>query len=153
VFTQLWPTDPADKRRDQSSTKDRAERALRGIGEKIGEPTKLSPARPRSSATGSDSYQAAPRRSTGHWRPPRRLPQRQPVTAEFVTGAYHRLFQTWKSFWISKHDMQARQVYHDKRDSIEAHSARSPSQDHERCRLKPASHTCVNYTMHHFRRS
>jgi transposase len=43
------------------------------------------------------------------------------VTAEFVIGAYHRLFQIEKSFRMSKHDLQARPVYHRKRDSIEAH--------------------------------
>jgi transposase len=43
------------------------------------------------------------------------------VTAEFVTGAYHQLFQIEKSFRMSKSDLQARPVYHRKRDSIEAH--------------------------------
>jgi transposase len=38
-----------------------------------------------------------------------------------VTGAYHQLFQIEKSFRMSKHDLQARPVYHRKRDSIEAH--------------------------------
>jgi transposase len=45
----------------------------------------------------------------------------QGVTAEFVIGAYHRLFQIEKSFRMSKHDLQARPIYHHKRDSIEAH--------------------------------
>ena len=43
------------------------------------------------------------------------------ATAEFVIGAYHRLFQIEKSFRMSKHDLQARPIYHRKRDSIEAH--------------------------------
>ena len=43
------------------------------------------------------------------------------MTAEFVTGAYHRLFEIEKSFRMSKHDLQARPIYHHQRDSIEAH--------------------------------
>lgn len=43
------------------------------------------------------------------------------MTAEFVIGAYHQLFQIEKSFRMSKHDLQARPVYHHQRDSIEAH--------------------------------
>jgi len=41
--------------------------------------------------------------------------------AEFVIDAYHRLFQIEKSFRMSKHDLQARPIYHHKRESIEAH--------------------------------
>ena len=43
------------------------------------------------------------------------------ATAEFVIDAYHRLWRIEKSFRMSKHDLQARPVYHHKRDSIEAH--------------------------------
>jgi hypothetical protein len=43
------------------------------------------------------------------------------VTAEFVVGAYHQLFQIEKSFWMAESDLQARPVYHRTRDSIEAH--------------------------------
>ena len=43
------------------------------------------------------------------------------MTAQFVIGAYHQLFQIEKSFRMSKSDLQARPVYHRKRDSIEAH--------------------------------
>jgi transposase len=38
-----------------------------------------------------------------------------------VIGAYHQLFQIERSFRMSKHDLQARPIYHRKRDSIEAH--------------------------------
>jgi hypothetical protein len=48
-------------------------------------------------------------------------PDGTPVTAEFVIGAYHRLFEIERSFRMSKHDLQARPVYHHQRDSIEAH--------------------------------
>jgi transposase len=38
-----------------------------------------------------------------------------------VIGAYHRLFEIERSFRMAKSDLQARPVYHRKRDSIEAH--------------------------------
>jgi hypothetical protein len=38
-----------------------------------------------------------------------------------VIDAYHRLFQIEKSFRMSKHDLQARPIYHHQRESIEAH--------------------------------
>jgi hypothetical protein len=37
-----------------------------------------------------------------------------------VIGAYHRLFQIEASFRMSKHDLAARPIYHE-RESIEAH--------------------------------
>jgi hypothetical protein len=48
-------------------------------------------------------------------------PDGTPVTPEFVIGSYHQLFQIEKSFRMSKSDLQARPVYHRKRDAIEAH--------------------------------
>ena len=48
---------------------------------------------------------------------------------EFVTDAYHRLFNIEKSFRMSKSDLAARPIYHHKRDSIEAppdHRVRRP---------------------------
>ncbi len=48
-------------------------------------------------------------------------PDGTPVTAEFVIGAYHRLFEIERSLRMSKSDLQARPIYHRKRDSIEAH--------------------------------
>ena len=44
----------------------------------------------------------------------------QPV-AEFVIGAYHQLWRIEKAFRMSKHDLQARPIYHHTRESIEAH--------------------------------
>jgi transposase len=38
-----------------------------------------------------------------------------------VISSYHQLFEVEKSFRMSKHDLQARPVYHHQRDSIEAH--------------------------------
>ena len=43
------------------------------------------------------------------------------VTPDFVISPRHRLFQIERSFRMSKSDLQARPVYHRKRDSIEAH--------------------------------
>jgi hypothetical protein len=48
-------------------------------------------------------------------------PDGTPITAEFVIDAYHRLFHIEKSFRMSKHDLQARPIYHRQRDSIDAH--------------------------------
>lgn len=48
-------------------------------------------------------------------------PDGTPITTEFVISAYHRLFHIEKSFRMSKHDLQARPIYHHQRDSIEAH--------------------------------
>jgi hypothetical protein len=48
-------------------------------------------------------------------------PDGEPVTADFVIGSYRRLFEIEKSFRMSKHDLQARPIYHHLRDSIEAH--------------------------------
>jgi len=38
-----------------------------------------------------------------------------------VIGSYHQLFQIEKSFRMAKSDLQARPIYHRKRDSIDAH--------------------------------
>jgi transposase len=42
-------------------------------------------------------------------------------SAQFVIDAYHQLWRIEKSFRMSKHDLQARPIYHHKRESIEAH--------------------------------
>ena len=48
-------------------------------------------------------------------------PDGTPVTADFVIGSYHELWNIEKSFRMSKSDLQARPACHRKRDSIEAH--------------------------------
>ena len=40
---------------------------------------------------------------------------------ELVIGAYSQLWCIEKSFRMSKHDLQARPIYHHKRESIDAH--------------------------------
>ena len=42
-------------------------------------------------------------------------------SSEFVIDAYHQLWRIEKSFRMSKHDLQARPIYHHIRESIEAH--------------------------------
>jgi hypothetical protein len=42
-------------------------------------------------------------------------------TAQFVVDAYHQLWHIEKSFRMSKHDLQARPIYHHTRESIDAH--------------------------------
>jgi transposase len=42
-------------------------------------------------------------------------------SAEFVIGAYHQLWRIEKAFRMSKHDLRARPIYHQERESIEAH--------------------------------
>ena len=43
------------------------------------------------------------------------------MTSQFVIDAYHQLWRIEKAFRMSKHDLQARPVYHHKRESIDAH--------------------------------
>lgn len=38
-----------------------------------------------------------------------------------MISSYHQLHEIERSFRMSKHDLQARPIYHRKRDSIEAH--------------------------------
>jgi hypothetical protein len=139
VFVQPWPAGPADKRRDQviyyQYKTDRARRTLRGIDEQVAKAEK------------AVAGQAAVKRNrfvqlTGGTRTVNRsletkaralagikgyvtnlaaCPDGTPITAQFVIDAYHRLFQIEKSFRMSKHDLQARPIYHHQRESIDAH--------------------------------
>ena len=43
------------------------------------------------------------------------------ASADTVIGAYHQLSHIEKSFRMSKHDLQARPIYHHQRESIDAH--------------------------------
>jgi hypothetical protein len=67
--------------------------------------------------TGFDDYLATPERIAS-WVA---ADLATPITAEFVIGACHRLFEIEKSFCMSQTDLQARPIYHRTRDSIEAH--------------------------------
>jgi hypothetical protein len=139
IFVQPWPAGPADKRRDQiiyyQYRAERARRTLRGIDEQVAKAEK------------AVAGQTAVKRNrfvqlTGGTRKVNRAletkaralagikgyvtnlaacPDGTAITADFVIDAYHRLFQIEKSFRMSKHDLQARPIYHHQRDSIDAH--------------------------------
>src|SRR5690606_13366564 len=133
IFTQPWPAGPSDKRRDQTIfyqyRADRARRTLRGIDQQVAKaeravagkvPVKRNRFIKLSGGTKkvNRTLEAKARALAGIKGYTTNL---QDVTAEFVIGAYHRLFQIEKSFRMSKHDLQARPIYHHKRESIDAH--------------------------------
>ena len=133
ILTQPWPAGPADKRRDQviyyQYKADRARRTLRGIDEQVAKAEravagKVPVKRNRFiRLVGADksvnrALEAKARALAGIKGYITNLPD---PTAEFVIGAYQRLFQIERSFRMSKHDLAARPIYHHKRESIEAH--------------------------------
>jgi hypothetical protein len=139
VFTQPWPAGPTAKRRDQviyyQYRHDRARRTLRGIDEQVTKAEKAVAGKvpvkrnrfirlsggARSVNRELEAKARALAGLKGYVTSLRACPDGTPVTAEFVIGAYHRLFEIEKSFRMSKHDLQARPIYHHQRDSIEAH--------------------------------
>jgi Transposase DDE domain len=141
ILTQPWPAGPRDQRRDQviyyQYRADRARRGLHGIDQQIAKAEnavagKAPVKRNRFIAlVGADksvnrALEAKARALAGWKGYTTNLatgPGGEPVTAEFVIGAYHRLFQIEASFRMSKHDLAARPIYHRKRESIEAHLA------------------------------
>jgi transposase len=139
IFTQPWPAGPNSGRRDQriyyQYKADRARRALRGIDEQITKaekavagsaPVKRNRFIQLSGGTRSVNRELEQKARDlaglkGYVTNLAACPDGTPVTAEFVIGAYHQLFQIEKSFRMAKSDLQARPIYHRKRDSIEAH--------------------------------
>jgi hypothetical protein len=139
AFIQPWPAGPADKRRDQviyyQYKADRARRTLRGIDQQIAKAEKAVAGRTAvkrnrfiklTGATKSVNRALEARARAvaglkGYLTNLATRPDGSPVTAQFVIDAYHRLIEIEKSFRMSKHDLQARPIYHHKRDSIEAH--------------------------------
>jgi hypothetical protein len=135
VFTQPWPAGPTDHRRDHvlyyQYRADRARRTLRGIDEQVAKAEKavagkVAVKRNRfvQLSGGSKSVNRALEQKAralagikGY------VTNLDPKVADasFVIGAYHQLFQIEKSFRMSKSDLQARPIFHHKRDSIEAH--------------------------------
>jgi len=139
VFIQPWPAGPSSRRRDQwiyyTYKADRARRTLRGIDEQVAKAAKavagLAPVK-RNRFIGLDGAVKSVNRELeakardlaglkGYVTNLAACPDGTPVTPEFVIGSYHQLFEIEKSFRMSKSDLQARPVYHRKRDSIEAH--------------------------------
>jgi transposase len=138
-FTQPWPAGPNGGRRDQviyhQCKADLARRTLRGIDEQISKaekavagqvPVKRDRFIRLSGGTRTVNRQLEQKARAlaglkGYVTNLRARPDGTPVTAEFVIGSYHRLFQIEKSFRMAKSDLQARPIYHHLRDSIEAH--------------------------------
>jgi hypothetical protein len=133
IFTQPWPAGPGDKRRDQviyyQYRHDRARRTLRGIDQQVAKAEKAvagqAPVKRNrfiqlsgGTRTVNRTLEAKARALAGI---KGYITNLDGATAEFVIDAYHRLFHIEKSFRMSKHDLQARPIYHHKRDSIEAH--------------------------------
>jgi hypothetical protein len=133
IFTQPWPAGHTDNRRDQviyyQYKADRARRTLHGIDEQVAKAEKAvagkAPVKRNrfiqlagATKTVNRDLEAKARALAGL---KGYLTNLEDPTPEFVIGAYQRLFQIEKSFRMSKHDLQARPIYHRKRDSIEAH--------------------------------
>jgi len=139
VFTQRWPAGPAGDRRDQviyyQYRHDRARRTLRGIDEQVAKahnaiagkaPIKRNRFIQLSEGTHRVNRELEAKARAlagikGYITNLQACPDGTLIIAEFVIGAYHRLFEIEKSFRMSKSDLQARPIYHRKRDSIEAH--------------------------------
>jgi len=139
VFTQPWPAGPRNERRDQviyyQYRHDRARRTLRGIDQQIAKaeqavagkaPVKRNRFIQLTGGTRSVNRELEDKARAlagirGYLTNLAACPDGTPVTAGFVIGAYHRLSEIEKSFRMSKHDLQARPIYHHLRDSIEAH--------------------------------
>jgi hypothetical protein len=142
VFTQPWPAGPKDKQRDQviyyQYRADRARRTLHGIDEQVAKAAKaakavagLAPVKRNrfiqlEGAVKSVNRELEEKARTlagikGYKTSLAATPDGEPVTAEFVISSYHELWRIEKSFRMSKSDLQARPIYHRKRDSIEAH--------------------------------
>jgi hypothetical protein len=139
IFTQPWPAGPNGGRRDQviyyQYKADRARRTLRGIDEQVKKAeqavTGKAPVKRNRFIQLSGGTRAVNRELEakaralagikGYVTNLRACPDGTPITAEFVIGSYHQLFQIEKSFRMAKSDLQARPIYHRKRDPIEAH--------------------------------
>lgn len=136
VLTQPWPTSSAEKTRGipdrvihYQYRHDRARKTLRGIDEQVAKaqravdghaPIKRNRYIQLSGATKSvNRTLEAKTRALAGWKGYTTNLVGQP--AAFVIDAYHQLWRIEKAFRMSKHDLQARPIYHRTRDSIEAH--------------------------------
>src|SRR6202034_30421 len=139
IFTQPWPAGPKEKRRDQviyyQYRAARARRTLHGSDEQVAKAAKavagLAPVKRNRFIALDGAVKSVNRELEAKARDLAGLkgyitslaacPDGTPVTPEFVIGSYHELWNIEKSFRMSKSDLQARPIYHRKRDSIEAH--------------------------------
>ncbi len=133
IFTQPWPAGPSDKRRDQvifyQYRHERARRTLRGIDTQVAKAERAvaghAPVKRNrfirvsgGTRTVNRTLEAKARALAGI---KGYITNLDGVSAQFVIDASHRLIHIEKSFRMSKHDLQARPIYHRNRDSIEAH--------------------------------
>ena len=133
VFTQPWPANPGDGKRDQvyyyRYSADNARRTLKGIDEQVRKAEsavagRIPVKRNRFvTLTGADKsvnrdLEAKARALAGIKGYVTNLTEQPP---EFIIDAYHRLLQVEKSFRMSKSDLKARPIYARLRDSIDAH--------------------------------
>jgi hypothetical protein len=136
VLTQPWPSTSAEKARGipdrvihYQFRHDRARRTLRGIDEQVAKaqravegkvPVKRNRYIQLSGATKSvNRTLEAKTRALAGWKGYTTNLVGQ--DAHFVIDAYHQLWRIEKAFRMSKHDLQARPIYHHLRESIEAH--------------------------------
>jgi len=136
VLTQPWPSTSAEKARGipdrvihYQYRHDRARRTLRGIDEQVRKaeravdghtPVKRNRYIQLTGATKSvNRTLEAKTRALAGWKGYTTNLVDQPAT--FVINAYHQLWHIEKAFRMSKHDLQARPIYHHLRESIEAH--------------------------------
>jgi transposase len=136
VLTQPWPATSSEKARGipdrviyYQFRHDRARRTLRGIDEQVAKaqravdghaPVKRNRYIQLSGATKSVNRQLeAKTRALAGWKG--YTTNLTTASAEFVIDAYHQLWRIEKAFRMSKHDLQARPIYHHTRESIEAH--------------------------------
>jgi transposase len=136
VLTQPWPATASEKARGipdrmihYQYRHDRARKTLRGIDEQVAKaqravdghaPVKRNRYIQLTGATKSlNRTLEAKTRVLAGWKGYTTNLTGQ--SAEFVIDAYHQLWRIEKAFRMSKHDLQARPIYHHTRDSIEAH--------------------------------
>ena len=136
VLTQPWPATSSEKARGipdrviyYQFRHDRARRTLRGIDEQVAKaeravdghaPVKRNRYIQLSGATKSvNRALEAKTRALAGWKG--YTTNLTKVSPEFVIDAYHQLWRIEKTFRMSKHDLQARPIYHHLRESIEAH--------------------------------
>jgi len=136
VLTQPWPASGTEKARGipdrvihYQFRHDRARRTLRGIDDQVAKaeravagkaPVKRNRYIYLSGATKTVNRQLeAKTRALAGWKG--YTTNLTDETAQFVIDAYHQLWRIEKSFRMSKHDLQARPIYHHLRESIDAH--------------------------------
>jgi hypothetical protein len=136
VFTQPWPTTSSEKARGIADRVvyyqyryDRARRTLRGIDEQVAKAQRAvdghAPVKRNRFIKLTGAAKSVNRELEAKARGLAGLKgyttNLTGVGPEFVIDAYHQLWRIEKAFRMSKHDLQARPVYHHKRESIDAH--------------------------------